>query len=196
MGWFTRVCVLAAAMNSASLAQLGSVPGQWTGTWKLDVKESTFGIVLVPGVPADFKILNQVLRIEQTPGGIRLAGDTTFSAGGESETERDDNTLRLDGTPTDLGPLSLSFRRIDNSTFEIISAANVPNSNVAEVSRYVFSPDGEKLVATKVQTERASVPPGTDKSKGAVIRTSKFILVYDKVPEPNSINAPKQQQVS
>ncbi len=27
------------------------------------------------------------------------------------------------------------------------------------------------------------MPVGTDKSKGAVIRTSKFILVYDKLPE-------------
>jgi hypothetical protein len=51
------------------------------------------------------------------------------------------------------------------------------------VSRYVFSSDGSKLTATKIQTERALVPTGTDKSKGAVIRTSKFILLYDKLAE-------------
>lgn len=79
--------------------------------------------------------------------------------------------------------MSLSFRRIDNFAFEIISVIDVPNTNVGEVSRYVFSSDWSGLTATKIQTERALVPTGTDKSKGAVIRTSKLILVYDKLLE-------------
>ena len=152
------------------------------GTWKLNVTKLTFGTVLLPGVPADFRILNQTLRIDQAANGIRISGDTLFYAGGGSQTDHDDNTLRLDGTPTTVGPVSLSFRRIDDSAFEIISAVNDPNANVGEVSRYVFSADGSELTATKIQTERAPVPSGADKSKGTMIRTSKSILVYDKVP--------------
>lgn len=79
--------------------------------------------------------------------------------------------------------MSLFFRRIDNSAFEIISTFNVPNTNLGEVSRYVFSSDGSKLTATKIQAGKAPVPTGTDQRKGAVIRQSKFILVYDKLPE-------------
>lgn len=182
MRWFIRICLLAIAISFAAFAQ-STVPANWTGTWQLNVKESTFGVVLVPGVPADFKILSQTLRIERAADGIRLGGDSTVFVGGETQTERGDNTLRLDGAATNVGAMSLSFRRIDESTFEIVSAIDVPNTNVGEVSRYVFSADGKKLTATKVQTERAPVPAGTDKSKGAVIRTSKFILIYDKLPE-------------
>lgn len=140
---------------------------------------------MVPGEPADFKILSQTLKIERAANGIRISGDTTFSAGGGSDTSHDDTTLRLDGTPTNVGDgyASLSFRQIDNSAFEVTSTLSDPNNNVGEVSRYVFSSDGNKLTATKIQTERAPEPAGTDKDKGAVIRTSKFILVYDKLPE-------------
>lgn len=149
----------------------------------MNVRESTFGMILVPGTPADFRILSQTLRIEQSANEMRLSGDTTFSAGGRSDARHEDIPVRLDGSPTDVGPVSLSFRQIDNSEFEIISTLNVRNTNSGEVSRYVFSSDGSKLTATKIQTERAPVPDGTDQSKGAVTRTSKFILVHDKLPE-------------
>jgi hypothetical protein len=180
---FAGICLFTIGISFAALGQVDTVPANWTGPWKLNVKESTFETILVPGVPADFRILSQTIRIEQAANGIRISSDNTFFAGGGSSTRHEDLPLRLDGTPTDLANVSLSFRRIDNFAFEIISTLNVPNTNLGEVSRYVFSSDGSKLTATKIQTERALVPTGTDKSKGAVIRTSKFILLYDKLPE-------------
>ena len=48
-------------------------------------------------------------------------------------------------------------------------------------SHFCFPQD--KIRLSKIQTERAPVPIDPDKSKGAVIRASKFILVYDKLPE-------------
>jgi hypothetical protein len=175
---FAGIWLLAIGISFAAIAQAHSIPTKWIGTWKLNVEKSAFGTVLVPGVPADFRILSQTLRIQQAANGIRISGDTTSSPGGESHT---DNILRLDGTPARAGPASLYFRRIDNSAFEIISTLDDPNSNVDEVSRYVFSADGSKLTATKIQTERAPVPAGADKSKGSVIRESKFILLYNRL---------------
>jgi hypothetical protein len=177
---FAGICLLTIVISFTALGQTATVPMEWTGTWKLNVAKSKFGTILVPGVPADFRILSQTLRIEQAADGIKLSGDSTFSAGGGSHTGHEEYTLRLDGTPTKLGSVSLSFRQISSSAFEIISTVDIPNTNVSEVSQYVFSSDGASLTATKIQTERASVPAGTDKSKGAVIRTSEFILVYDK----------------
>ena len=80
--------------------------------------------------------------------------------------------MKLDGTVTVIGPVSLSFRRIDDFTFDIISALDIPNHNVGEVSRFVFSPDGRTLTETKTQTERKVVAEGVDKSSGALIKTS------------------------
>jgi hypothetical protein len=177
---FAGICLFTLVISRAALGQTTTVPTEWTGTWELNVTKSKFGTILVPGPPADFRILSQTLRIEQTGHEIGISSDSVVYAGGESHPHHEDIPLRLDGTPTDVGPASLSFRPIDNSAFEIISTVDIPNTNVGEVSRYMFSSDGSKLTATKIQTERASVPAGTDKSKGAVIRTSKFILVYDK----------------
>jgi hypothetical protein len=64
----------------------------------------------------------------------------------------------------------------------IISALNIPDHNLSEVSRFVFSPDGRNLTETKTQTEREVVAEGADKSSGAVIKTSKFVLVFAKAP--------------
>jgi hypothetical protein len=118
--------------------------------WKLNVEKSTFGTILFPGPPPDFRVLAQTLRIEQVAKGITISGDTTFSAGGGSDTSHDGSTLSLDGMPTNVGDgyASLSFRRIYNSAFEIITALTVPNTNVGEVGRYVFSSDGSELTAT------------------------------------------------
>lgn len=183
------ICALTMAIGFAALGQTshggqaGSVPATWTGTWKLNVEKSTFGTILVPGAPADLKITAEVLTIEHAGDELKLAGDTVFSTGGQFRSSHEDTALNLDGSESHMGPVTLSFRRIDDSTFEISSTVDIPNSNVGQVSQYVFSPDGTKLTATKIQTQRAPAPAGTDKSKGAVVKTSKFVLVYDKVPE-------------
>lgn len=177
------ICGLVMAMSFAAFAQAGSVPAGWTGTWKLNTQQSTFGAILLPGAPTNLKITAQILTIEHTGNELKLSSDTVFSLDGQFRTRHEDTSLNLDGTQSHTGPISLSFRRIDDSTFEISSTIDIPNSNVGQVSRYVFSPEGKKLTATKIQTQRAPAPAGTEKSKGAVIKTSKFILVYDKAPE-------------
>jgi len=147
----------------------------------LNVHNSTFGEILIPGARVDLKIIRQTIRIEQTATDIRLWGDTAMSDGNGSHSTHDDNRLKLDGTATVIGPVSLSFRRINDFAFEIISAIDIPDHNVGEVSRFVFSPDGRTLTETKTQAEREVVAPGTDKSSGAVIKTSKFVLVFAKI---------------
>jgi hypothetical protein len=166
---------------SALLGRSVAVPDKWVGTWVLNIEESTFGEVLSPGVPANFAILGQRLTLERSARALRLSGDTVFRDGsGGSHSAHDDNSLNLDGTKTIIGPVSLSFRPIDDSTFEITSKLNISGRNLSEVSRFSFSSDGRTLTETKTQTERAVVTEAADKAIGAVIRTSTSVLVFRK----------------
>ncbi len=142
-----RICLLG-SVCFAALGQTGSVPTKWSGAWELNVQKSTFGEILIPGAPVDLKIIRQTIRIEQTAMDIRLSGDTVLSDGNGSRSAHDDNRLKLDGTATVIGPVSLSFRRIDDFAFDIISALDIPDHNLGEVSRFVFSPDGRSLTET------------------------------------------------
>jgi hypothetical protein len=90
--------------------------------------------------------------------------------------------LSLDGRETVAGPASLSFRRIDDSTFDIISKLNTRNNNIGEVSHFAISSDGRTLTETKTQTQREVVPEGADTTKGAVIKTSTSVLLFSKTP--------------
>ncbi len=123
------------------------------------------------------------MSIKQTAQEIRLSGETVFSDSNGSHSAHDDNSLSLDGRETVVGPISLSFRRIDDSTFVIVSKARINNRNFGEVSHFSFSSDGRTLTETKTQTEREVVPEGVDKTTGAVIRTSTSVLVFSKIPE-------------
>jgi hypothetical protein len=181
-------CTLSVFCCPNLLGQRASVPAKWIGTWELNVSQSTFGTVLFPGVPSDLAILSQRLTLEQTGKAIRLSGDTAVSDSSGSHSVHDDTSVSLDGGETVIGPGSLSFRPIDVSTFEILTKVNISNSNVGEVSRFSFSSDGKTLTETKTQTEREVVPEGVDKTAGAVIKTSKFVLVFTKVPEPAKAN--------
>jgi hypothetical protein len=123
------------------------------------------------------------LSIKQTAQEIRLSGETVFSDSNGSHSAHDDNNLSLDGGETVIGPISLSFRRMDDSTFDIVSKININNRNLGEVSRFSFSSDGKTLTETKTQTEREVVPEGVDKTTGAVIKTSTSVLVFNKIHE-------------
>jgi hypothetical protein len=100
-----------------------------------------FGTILVPGVSADFKILSQSLRLAQNAQSIRLSGDIVVfdSTGSHSDHSDEGPSLSLDGAETHVGLLSLSFKPIDDSTFEIISKLNISDRNIGEVSRFSFS---------------------------------------------------------
>jgi hypothetical protein len=176
-----RICLFG-SVCFAVLCQTGPAPARWNGFWTLNVQKSTFGEILVPGAPVDLKIIRQTIRIEQTATDIRLSGDTVMSDGSGSQWAHDDNRLKVDGTATVIGPVSLSFRRIDDFTFEIISAIDIPGHHLGEVSRFVFSPDDRSLTETKTQTEREVIAEGADKSSGAVTKTTKSVLVFAKIP--------------
>jgi hypothetical protein len=83
--------------------------------------------------------------------------------------------LSLDGRETVIGPASLSFKRIDGATFDIIGKVNTRDTNFREVSHFAFSPDGQTLTETKTQPLRDVAP------EGAVIKTSTFVLVFRRV---------------
>jgi hypothetical protein len=153
---------------------------KWIGSWSLNPKKSTFGTILFPGAPVGLTIVSQTLKIEQTAGKIRLSGDTVMSDSSKSYSGHDDSSLSLDGRETVFGPVALSFRRIDDSAFDIVSKLNYTNRNLGEVSHFAFSSDGRTLTETKTQTEREVVPEGTDKATGAVIKRSTFVLVFSR----------------
>ena len=127
MRYFAGICVVAVAV----WGQTAPMPAKWIGTWKLNVPKSTFETPLLPGLPADFKIVSQTVRIERTAREIRLSGDTVVSDSSGSHSGRDDHSLSLDGQAT------------------------------GEVSHFAISADGRTLTETKTQTERAGVPEGS-----------------------------------
>ena len=183
MKYFAGVCALTVVCSFVALGQPAAVPPKWVGAWTLDVPKSTFGRILVPGAPVGFTIDSQTLNIKQSTREIRISGETVFADSTGSHSGHDDNSLSIDGRETVVGPISLSFRRIDDSTFDIVSKINISNRNLGEVSRFSVSPDGRTLTETKTQTEREVVPEGVDKTTGAVIRTSTAVLVFNKIPE-------------
>jgi hypothetical protein len=180
---FVGICALTVVCSSAVLGQTSAVPTKWMGTWALNVQKSSFGTTLLPGAPVGFKFGSQTISIRQSAVEIRLSGETVFSDTNGTHSAHDDNSLSLDGRETIVGPVSLSFRRIDDSTFDIVSKANISGRNFGEVSRFSFSSDGRTLTETKTQTEKEVVPEGVDKTKGAVIRSSTSVLVFSKIPE-------------
>jgi hypothetical protein len=166
-----------------ALGQTVVVPAKWVGTWALNLQKSTFGTILSPGAPVGFTVGSQTFSLKQTAREIRITAETVFSDSNGSHSTHDDNSLSLDGRETVVGPISLSFKRIDDATFEIVSKVSINNRNFGEVSRFSFSSDGRTLTETKTQTEREVVPEGVDKTTGGVIRTSTSVLVFNKTPE-------------
>ena len=159
------------------LAQADAVPTKSIGNWAFDVEKSTFEAPLLPGGPGQLKIVSQTLRIDEAERNIRLSGDTVYSDNSGQHSSHDDTRFSVDGTPIVRGPISLSFRRINDSTFDIVSQASIQGRNLGEVSHFVISSDGGTLTETKTQTERDAV----DTTR--VIRTSTSVLVFRKLPE-------------
>ncbi|MBZ5632491.1 MAG: hypothetical protein LAO55_05115 [Acidobacteriia bacterium] len=179
MKHFAGVCALT-VYGSLVLGQTVAVPAKWVGTWALNVKTSTFGTILIPGAPVGFTVGSQTLSIKQTAQEIRLSGETVFSDSNGSHSAHDDNSLSLDGRETVVGAISLSFRRIDDSTFDIVSKAKINNRNFGEVSRFSFSSDGGTLTETKTQTEREVVPEGVDKPRARLLKPPRLFLSLTK----------------
>jgi hypothetical protein len=164
------------------IGQKADIP-KWAGTWELDVQESSFGKILFPGAPVDFTLLSQRAKLEQATDKLKMSADIVYSDAKGPHKVHEESSLSLDGRETVIGPGSLSFRRIDDSTFDIISRLNTKNTNLGEVSHFAVSSDGQTLTETKQQTEREAVPEGAEKNSGAVIRTSISVLAFRKLPD-------------
>jgi hypothetical protein len=144
---------------------LAAVPTNWTGTWELNVQKSTFGPILIPGAPEGFKVVSQKMTISESATSLKVVGETVFTDHAGSHSGHDEVGLPLDGTDTKLGPVTLSFKQIDESTFQILTRLEGFN----EVSTFKFSADGKTLTETKTQT-------APDK------KTSTTVLRFSKSP--------------
>jgi hypothetical protein len=164
------------------LGQKTDIP-KWAGTWELDVPRSSFGKILFAGAPADFALLSQRTQLEQETDRLKVSAEIVYSDAGGTRKRHEEASFSLDGKETVIGPASLSFRRIDDSTFDILSQLNTTTTNIGEVSHFAVSSDGQTLTETKTQTEREPAPKAPWKDSGAVISTSKFVLVFRKLPD-------------
>jgi hypothetical protein len=169
-------CALFLLLGSAVLHGQEVNLGRWIGAWTLNVPQSTIEAPLALTTP-DFTVVSQTLTIEQTAQRLRLVGKTVYSDATGSHTAIDDNQLSLDGKPTRRGPISLTFRLLDNSTFEIVSDITLGDRTLSEVSHFSVSADGQTLTENKTQTERSA--SATDTPGGAV-RTSMSVLIFGR----------------
>jgi hypothetical protein len=144
-------------ISVAVLGQKADIP-KWAGTWELDVQESSFGKILFPGAPVDFTLLSQRAELEQATDKLKMSADIVYSDASGSHKVHEETSFSLDGQETVVRPGSLSFRRIDDSTFDIISRLNTKDTNVGEVSHFAGSSDGQTLTETKTQTEEKPCP--------------------------------------
>lgn len=179
MGHLLRTSVLVFVSALAAFSQAATVPAKWIGTWTLDLKKSTLAPIWGPGLPEGVTPVSQTLKIEETSGQIKLSGDTVLTG---LQPVHDETSLNLDGKQTVIGyGESVSFRKIDDSTFDIIAKVNSKDTgNHVGENRFVFSPDGKTLTETKTHTEREVVPDGADQTKSPLIKTSTSVLVFSK----------------
>jgi hypothetical protein len=171
-----RICILTVVVSFVALGQTDAVPAKWIGTWTLSLQESKFGEVWGPGIPpSGLTVTGQTLKIAQTAGHLNIAGDTVTS---EMGSVHEEFNVSLDEKETVVPPgVTISFRRIDDATFDVIVKANAPGiGNQVGENRFVFSEDGRKLTETKIHTER-------DQTGRAVIRTSTTILVFYRLAD-------------
>jgi hypothetical protein len=166
-------------MCGTTLRAQDAVPSSWLGTWMLDVPRSTIGRPLMPGTPSGLTIIGQTLALDQTAQQLRLSGETNYSDARGTHSARETTRLNLDGTPTFVGPISLVFKRIDGSTFEINSELMLVNRRLSETSHFVIAADGQTLTETKTQIERSADSNGETE---ATTRTSTSVLVFHKRP--------------
>ena len=174
------ICVLATACSSVVPGQETSVPARWLGTWTLNLQESKIGPIWGPGVPeSGLTVIGQTAKIEVIAGRIKVTGDTVLSQLGATHEAYDVDLDR--GESVIPGGSKISFKRIDDATFDIVvSVNNKALGNHVGENRFVFSADGKTLTETKTHTEREVAPDGSDPTKSAVIRSSTSVLVFHR----------------
>jgi hypothetical protein len=123
--------------GSVTLLAQGSAPG--LGTWITDVAKSKYS----PGPAPN----SQTVTYEAAPNGVKRTIDAVDAKGQKTHNE----IMLIEGkevsVPNAAQPTTLTWRRIDDRTTEIVSRVN---GKVAVTTRRVISSDG--LTATVTQT--------------------------------------------
>jgi hypothetical protein len=151
---------------------------RWTGGWTL-VLTSTDRAALVAFGPVP---VSQQLRLRRTETSLEIDGETTLEGGAAAR--RETQSLRLDGTPTVVGPISIGVARSDLSSIEIVTEATVGQTSIRQVSQFAVSADGGTLTETKTRTERSLASPADDPALGVSLRTYSVSLVFQRSSTP------------
>jgi hypothetical protein len=133
------VVVLTLGGSVTLLGQGSSAPG--LGTWILDVAKSTYS----PG-PAP---KSQSVRYEAAPNGVKRTIDAVNAKGEKTHSE----VILIEGkevpAPNAPQPTTLTWRRIDDRTTEIVQRVN---GKVTVTTRRVVSSDGRTATVTQTGT--------------------------------------------
>jgi hypothetical protein len=123
-------------------------------------------------------ITDQTLTLSANQTELIVTGDTTLQDGRHvAETSR----VRLDGKETVIATgINASFKRTDETSFEITITANTAAGKGVGVNQFAFSPDGKILTETKTQTLKAAIPEGSDPEKAPVLKTTRSVLIFEK----------------
>jgi hypothetical protein len=144
----TVVCVgLLAGLVFFSVTAIGA--DMLAGTWKLNVAKSKYS----PG-PAP---RSNTVKFESVDGGIKLLADGVDSQGKKTHNEytakfdgKDSPTKpMLDGKPNPNAANAVSYKKIDDYTYEVTAKLNGKTLNVA---RHVISKDGKTRTVTTTGT--------------------------------------------
>ncbi len=175
-----ELCILAALGGSMIMGQEDAVPARWIGAWSLSPRESQLGEFWAPGGPSGLTAMSQALEIAATSERIKITTHI-FTSWPPRESSREEFEFNLDGRET-VSPAgaSLSFRRIDDRTFDIVVSGNNKKLGSCLVEKHFVFSGGTKLAVT--ETRRWLDAKGGDQTKGAVVRTSNSVLVFDSVP--------------
>jgi hypothetical protein len=109
------------------------------------------------------------VKITLTSQAIGFEADIVTSL--NNQRSHEDQRLSLDGSEADLAPgITVFFRRIAYSSFDVIGKITTGSTRIDEVSHFAFSADGLTLTETKTQTE-------TEPES----RTSVSVLIFNKI---------------
>ena len=119
------------------------------GTWRLNVAKSKFS----PG-PAP---QSNVIKIESVAGGLKLVADGANAEGKKTHNEYtakfdgSDNPTKpmLDGKPDPNGADTVSWKRVDDYTYEV---TNKLKGKALTVAKHVISKDGKTRTVTTTGT--------------------------------------------
>ena len=119
------------------------------GTWKLNVAKSNYS----PGPPPQ----SNTITIEPAAGGIKLVADGVDSQGRKTHNEYTANfdgkdyptKPMLDGKPNSSAADTVSWKKIDDYTYEV---TNKLKGKTLTVARHVISKDGKTRTVTTTGT--------------------------------------------